>query len=111
VNKRPASAPLDPPVTAGGRRHARRYLVAVLSNIRRKLGFLKEDGDDLEDLDVGQDNDEQSWVPYREVQHHWRRRDQGHMAYQLWMLKLGVDPEECDYDDAWIWAEVDLGGE
>ena len=28
------------------------------------------------------------------------------MAYQLWVLKPGVDPEECDYDDAWIWGRV-----
>ena len=31
------------------------------------------------------------------------------MAYQLWMVKLirGVDPNECDYGDAWIWGQSD----
>jgi hypothetical protein len=39
-----------------------------LSNICRKLGFLKEDGDDFEDLvDVGHDDGEKEWVPFREV--------------------------------------------
>jgi hypothetical protein len=52
-----------------------RHLVAwsrSLSNICRKHGFLKEDGDDFEDLvDVGQDDDEQGWVPFRQVQYRW----------------------------------------
>ena len=87
------NAPLRP------RQSAARSLVAVLlSNIRRKLGFLKEDGDDFEDLvDVDNDDDEQEWVPFREVQYRWRRSEQGHMGYQLWMVKLirGVDPTEA----------------
>jgi hypothetical protein len=41
-----------------------------LSKIRRKLGFLKDDEDDFEDLIyVGDDGDEEVWVPLREVQY------------------------------------------
>ena len=57
----------NPPLRA--RQSATRSLVAVLlSNICRKLGFLKEDGDEFEDLvDVGHDDGEKEWVPFREV--------------------------------------------
>ena len=67
--------------------------------IRRKLGFLKDDEDDFEDsIDVGEDADERAWVPPREVSIGWRRSEEGHMAYQLWMVMsvTGLEPEERD---------------
>jgi hypothetical protein len=47
---------------------ASRCLVAwsrSLSGIRRKLRYLKDDDDDL--IDIGEDEDEQAWVPCRDV--------------------------------------------
>ena len=53
-----------------------------LSKIRRKLGVLRDDKDDVEDLiDIGEDDDEQECIPPREVQYRWRRGEEGHMAY------------------------------
>jgi hypothetical protein len=59
-----------------------------LSGICRKLGFLKEDAPEGEDLiDVGEDDDGQAWVPIREVVYRWRRAEEGRMAYTLSAIK------------------------
>jgi hypothetical protein len=72
-----------------------------LSGIRRKLGFLKEDAPDGEDLiDVGED-DGQVWVPFREVIYRWRRSEEGRMAYtprSATPINLR-DPWACDHDE------------
>jgi hypothetical protein len=47
------------------------------------VGFLKDDGDDFEDLvDVGDDDDREVWV-VRVLTYRWRGGDDGRWAYRL----------------------------
>jgi hypothetical protein len=51
-----------------------RRLVARSRSLSERLGFLKDERDDFEDLvDVGEDADEQGWVPLRDGQYRRRR--------------------------------------
>jgi hypothetical protein len=71
-----------------------------LSVIRHELAFLKEDGTEEEDLiDVGEEDDGQGWVAFREVVYRWRRTEEGRMAYTLWTATPinRRDPWTCDH--------------
>jgi hypothetical protein len=46
-------------------------------------------------------------VPCRDVVYRWRRNEEGRLVYRLWSIKpiMGLDPNECDHDDAAEWWE------
>jgi hypothetical protein len=88
---RTSSRPFTTPSAAGGWSRGRGHCL----KIRHRLGFLKDDGDDFADLvDVGEDNDAEGWLPFREVQYRWRRNAEARLGYHLWMIKpiMGLDP-------------------
>jgi hypothetical protein len=99
---------------------ASRRLVAwsrSLSAIRRKLGFVKDDNVPEDLVDVGEDDDTDAWVPFREVQYRWRRNERGRMAYHLWFVRPVVwgDPEDSnpyDFDNGeYSFNDPDPGGD
>jgi hypothetical protein len=52
-------------------------------------------------IGFGEDEDEQSWVPCREVVCPWRRNEEGRLVYRLCEVKpiMGLDPDERDHND------------
>ena len=67
----------------GPARNAATTLVALTVGHCYKLAFDKGDDDDL--IDVGEDEDEQAWVPCRDVVYRWRRNEEGRLVYRLWV--------------------------
>jgi len=51
------------------------------SGIRRQLGFVKDDDDDL--IDIGEDDDGAVWIIARILAYRWTRDDAGRWAYRL----------------------------
>ena len=51
---------------------------------------------------MGDDEDAEGWVPFREVLYRWRRNEQRRLTYGPSSPATWFDPEDCDDPDDWL---------
>jgi hypothetical protein len=58
---------------------------------------------------VGNDEDAEGWVSFREVLYRWRRKEQRRLTYGPLSPTTSFDPEDCDDSDDWL-SNFDFNG-